>query len=125
MAVTPEGKIKKLVRKVLDEFSETVTVDDFVVKTLKQYWPVPSGFGTSDIDCIVCYYGFYISIETKAPGKKPTPRQNLTLAETKAAGGAAFVIDSVEGVAALRDRLQRIKSTMQEIGNALANNRQR
>lgn len=109
MAVTPEGKIKKMVRNVLAEFSEMHNVDGFVVATIKQYWPVPTGFGASDIDCIVCYYGRYISIETKAPGKKPTPRQKLTLAETKSAGGMALVIANEKDVHDLRVLLQGIK----------------
>lgn len=109
MAVTPEGKIKKLVKNVLAELGEMHNVDGFVVSTMKQFWPVPNGMGASDIDCIVCYYGQYISIETKAPGKKPTPRQNLTLAETKGAGGLALVIASEKDVHDLRVLLQGIK----------------
>lgn len=97
MAVTPEGKIKARVKNILTEFGgEYTNVDGFACRALKHYWPVPSGMGASDIDCIVCYYGRYISIETKAPGKKPTPRQDLTLAETKAAGGISLVIASME-----------------------------
>lgn len=116
MSVTPEGKIKKLVRNVLSEFGEKILVHGFVVSTLKEYWPVPSGFGASDLDVIVCYYGFYIAIETKAPGRKPTSRQNLTIAETVGAGGIAMVIASEEDVETLRAYLQGIK-------NAHANNR--
>jgi hypothetical protein len=107
MAGTPEGKIKKMVRDVLAEFVEYDTGMD--VAKIKQYWPVPSGFGASDLDCIVCYYGQYIAIETKAPGKKPTPRQKLTIAETRGAGGAVFVIDGEQGCFELRVALQRIK----------------
>lgn len=109
MAVTPEGKIKKLVKGVLAEFSETIQQDGFSVKTLKQYWPVPSGFGASDLDCIVCYMGYYIAIETKAPGKKPTPRQELTIAETQGASGIVVIVDDEEGVQWLRQILQYIK----------------
>lgn len=107
--VTPENKIKKMVRDVLNEFAEPVNAGAYSVDTLKQYWPVPSGFGASDLDCIVCYFGRYIAIETKAPGKKPTPRQKLTIAETKGAGGMVFVIDSEVGVHELRVALQGIK----------------
>ena len=99
--VTPENKIKKMVRDVLAEFDAP--------NTLKHFWPVPSGFGASDLDCIACYFGRYIDIETKAPGKKPTPRQELTIANTKAAGGMVFVIDGEKGVHELRVALQGIK----------------
>ena len=109
MAGTPEGKIKNIVKRVLADFGELITVGDYVCHTLKQYWPVPAGMGESDLDCIVCYYGQYIAIETKAPGKKPTPRQELCIARTRAAGGMAFVIDSEAGVFELRAALQRIK----------------
>lgn len=109
MAGTPEGKIKKLVRDVLNEFSESLHVGSYVVTTLKQYWPVPSGMGESDLDCIVCYYGKYIAIETKAPGKKPTPRQEFCIARTQGASGMVFVIDDEKGVFELRVALQGIK----------------
>jgi hypothetical protein len=109
MAVTPEGKIKKLVKKVLDEFSESVNDGVFHTSVLKQFWPVPAGFGASDLDCIVCYYGRYIAIETKAPGKRPTPRQELTIAQTRGAGGPVFVIDGEKGLFDLRAYLQGIK----------------
>ncbi len=109
MAGTPEGKIKKQVRELLNQFGEMVEVDGYICHTIKTFWPVPAGMGESDLDCIVCYYGQYIAIETKAPGKKPTPRQELCIARTRAAGGMAFVIDSEAGVFELRAALQRIK----------------
>jgi hypothetical protein len=108
--VTPENKVKAMVRKVLDEFAEYNSVDGYSVTTPKQYWPVPSGFGASDLDCIVCYYGCYIAIETKSPGKDPTPRQNLTIAQTHGAGGKVFVISNEEGCELLRQYLQVIKN---------------
>lgn len=37
--------------------------------------------------------GLYVGVETKAPGGKPTPRQNRTIAEIHAANGVVFVID--------------------------------
>jgi len=115
MAGTPEGKVKKMVRDVLRDFDEQKTVRynnfDYVVGTLKQFWPVPSGYGASDIDCIVCYYGQYISIEVKAPGKKPKPRQEQTLAETIGAGGRTYVIDNEDGCTLLRVALNHIRNT--------------
>jgi hypothetical protein len=113
---TPEAKVKKMVKDVLAEFSEPVQVvsaagTDMVleVATLKQYWPVPAGFGASDLDCIVCYYGVYITIETKAPGKHPTPRQELTIAQAKGARGLVFVIDGPQGCEELRRALTLIR----------------
>jgi len=110
MASTPEGKIKNMVKDVLQEFAEYNSVDGYSVTTPKQFWPVPNGMGASDLDCIVCYYGQYIAIETKAPGKRPTPRQNMTIAQTTGAGGAVFVIDNEAGCELLRQHLRIIKN---------------
>lgn len=104
MAVTPEGKIKKLVNKMLDEF-----VVDLASPQLYRYWPVPSGFGESSLDCIVCYYGVFMAIETKAPGKKPTPRQQDCMMRMRCAGGIVHVVDSPDDVEKLRNRLLLIK----------------
>lgn len=106
MVVTPEGKIKKMVQKVLGEFYE----DHLTGGGLYAYWPVPSGFGASSLDCIVCYRGKFIGIETKAPGKKPTPRQELTIKQMRDGGGMVFVIDGEEGVHQLRAALHGIKN---------------
>lgn len=115
MASTPEGKIKKMVNAVLDEFSECVDAQASVagliykVHNLYRFWPVPSGFGASSLDCIVTYYGVAIFIETKAPGKKPTERQEFTMAQIKAAKGLLFVIDGPEGCEQLRRSLSLIR----------------
>ena len=105
MAVTPEGKIKKLVNKVLDEF----VGPDLSQPELYRYWPVPSGFGKSSLDCIVCYRGRFIAIETKTPGKKPTPRQELCIEEMKCAWADVFVIDSKAGCDELRALLKELQ----------------
>ncbi len=110
MAATPENKVKQMVRGVLDEFSEDIQIGQFHVKTLYQFWPVPSGFGASSLDCIVCYYGLALYIETKAPKKRPTPRQDLTIAEIVGSGGMTMVIDSKEGCDLLRQWLNLVKA---------------
>jgi hypothetical protein len=92
---TPEAKVKKMVQKVLDEF-----------EPLYRYWPVPSGFGASSLDCIVCYNGYFIGIETKAPGKEPTPRQELCIKQMQDAGGHVFIIDSEQECEWLRSCLK-------------------
>jgi len=99
MAVTPEGKIKKLVKAVLAKYNPRY-----------EYWPVPGGYGASSLDCLVCYHGWFIAIETKAPGKKPTPRQELCIDEIKQAHGTVLVIDSEEGCRELERRLEWIKN---------------
>lgn len=109
MASTPEAKVKQKVIRVLAEFDEVPReVNGMMVGAMYTFWPVPSGFGASSLDCLVCYRGVFIGIETKAPGKKPTPRQNLTIAEIEGAGGKVFVIDGEEGYAALKTYLHQI-----------------
>lgn len=92
--MTPEGRIKHMLKKKLAEFPG-----------LYQHWPVQNGMGKPSLDCIACYKGHYIAIETKAPGQKPTPRQELTITEMQAAGALVFVVDS--------------PTKIEELGNAL------
>jgi hypothetical protein len=54
--------------------------------------PVPMGFGRATLDFTGCYNERYFAIETKADGKKPTPRQLATIAKMRDAGAAVFVI---------------------------------
>jgi len=83
---TPESKVKASVNKVLASFGDEV--DGF--------WPVPSGYGESHLDWVGSAGGYFISIETKAPGKKPTPRQVERIRRVTKSGGAAFVIDGTD-----------------------------
>lgn len=80
--MTPEGRVKARVKAVLARFDG-----------LYSYWPVPTGYGPSGLDCYVCYRGRMIVIETKAPGKKLTPRQCFCKHELITAGARVFVID--------------------------------
>ena len=123
MAVTPEGKIKKMVKAVLEEFVTTnpnpsihlVTKGGLQplyaqVPSLYQFWPVPNGIGASSLDCLVCYYGVFIAIEVKADAKKkPTPRQLLTIQQIKDAGGIALVVYDQAGCDNLRGHLSLIR----------------
>ncbi len=103
---TPEGKVKAMVKNLLAEF-DRADKDGF--GRLYSHWPVMNGMGMPSLDCIVCYYGMYIAIETKAPGKAPTPRQSLTISQMIAAGGLVFVISDEEGCERLRSALNMIK----------------
>lgn len=78
---TPEGKVKSVVKYLLRKAGAY------------QFWPVQSGYGTFTVDCIGCHKGEFFAIETKAPGKKATERQQATLAEIAASGAKCFVID--------------------------------
>lgn len=91
MAMTPEARVKNQVKKILAEY-----------KPLYGWWPVPNGMGASSLDFVGCFRGVFFAVETKAPGKKPTARQDLCIQEMRAAGGIVFVIDGEEGYTALR-----------------------
>lgn len=82
MASTPEGKVKKTVSALL-----RATPD------LYYFMPVQGGMGASTLDYLGCYRGKFFAIETKAPGKKPTDRQNMIIKRIRETGGAVFVID--------------------------------
>ena len=73
------------------------TVKDRVKKVLKRhncyfFMPVQTGYGAPTLDFLGCHRSRFFSVETKAPGKKPTPRQELIMALINASGGAVFVI---------------------------------
>lgn len=94
--MTPEGKVKRDVNKLLDKY-----------KALYRFMPVPGGFGASSLDYLLCINGRFCAIETKAPGKKPTDRQKMVIGQIRRAGGAVFVIDGDEGLKQLEDYLER------------------
>ena len=98
MALTPEGKVKAKVKACLECFPGVYS-----------WWPVPAGYGTPSLDLIGCYHGHFFAVETKAPGKKPTPRQRLTIEQMTGAGGAVFVIDGDDGVKLLENWLNAIE----------------
>ena len=95
--MTPEGKVKRQVTALLKQYSD-----------LYYFMPVPSGFGESSLDYLICYRGRWISVETKRPGGKPTERQERIAASMRRAGGAVFVIDGPAGVAELKDHLDQL-----------------
>ena len=79
--MTPEGKVKAKVKRLLARYP------------VYSHWPVQTGYGSPTLDCIVCAAGHFFAIETKAPGKKPTPRQEQTIKAMRDAGALVFIID--------------------------------
>ena len=96
--MTPEGKVKAQVDRLLASYGPELDI----------FKPVQNGMGSPALDYIVCYRGHHIEIETKAPGKKPTPRQEITIVKKKKAGAAVFVIDGDAGCRELDEYLQSI-----------------
>lgn len=81
---TPESKVKKAVKEVLDAGAPNV------------WYCMPMGtmYGRSGVpDFVGVAYGFFFSIEAKAGKNKPTGLQNLVLNKIREADGYALVIN--------------------------------
>jgi len=94
MAATPEARVKKAVRKVLEEVGAY------------SFWPVQMGLGARTVDVLVCHKSKFFGFEIKAPGEKPTALQSLCMRKIREAGGETLVIDSVEMAGHLKDWLE-------------------
>lgn len=84
MADTPEAKVKKGIRRVLDRHG------------IWYFMPAANGFGKVGIpDFICCAAGKFLAIEAKAPGKKAntTANQDARINEIIAHQGVAIVVD--------------------------------
>jgi hypothetical protein len=92
--MTPERKVKEGVKKLL--------------KLHGAYYlmPVMNGMGAPALDFHCIQNGRAFCIETKAPGKKPTPRQLLTIQSVVEAGGRCFVVDGEAGITELETWLE-------------------
>ena len=96
--MTPEGRVKTKVKKVLNELGCYYTM------------PVTGGYGNSGVpDFIICKEGLFYGIECKANGGKPTALQLKHLDDIRKAGGIALVVDETN-VENLRKELSREKS---------------
>lgn len=98
--MTPEGRIKNKVKKLLDNHSYTIYRE----------MPVPTGYGKSGLDFTLCAAGLFASIETKAPGEWLTPRQRQTAINILAAGGKVFVVSTEDGLGALARWLEKLST---------------
>ena len=61
--------------------------------------------GTPDV--LACYRGYFLAVEVKRPGGKPTKIQRHTIGLIVEAGGEAVVADKVEIVVNALDRIDR------------------
>lgn len=91
--MTPEGKVKKRVKAILDELK------------VYHFSPMQNGMGRAGIpDIVACHGGKFIGIECKAGDNKPTALQERELNRILNAGGEAFVINE-ENIEQLREEL--------------------
>jgi hypothetical protein len=102
---TPEGRIKAMVSKALKELPKTY-----------KFMPVQNGLGASTLDYLLCVGGYFFAIETKKPGGKMTPRQEIVAKEIREAGGEVYVVDSKETLdLAIAHIGLRVKFTVQHV----------
>lgn len=78
--MTPEGKVKEKVKKVLIEFGAYF------------HMPVQNGMGKPSLDFVCCHKGRFLAIETKTEKGKLTLRQQATIDEMQKAGAIVLVI---------------------------------
>ncbi|MFM7007913.1 MAG: hypothetical protein ACKO0Z_01035 [Betaproteobacteria bacterium] len=96
--MTPEGKVKERVKKLLKRFN------------VYYHMPVQNGMGEPTLDFICCVSGRFLAIETKAPGNHMTPRQKLTANKMETAGGFVLEISTDDDLARLEGYLALIDS---------------
>lgn len=99
---TPEGKIKSRIKKLLNKYGAYT------------HMPVQNGMGAPSLDFVCCYRGLYIAIEAKAPGKKPTKRQQRTMEKIRNAHGYAFLVHDDETIELLERFLIIMGAMMDE-----------
>lgn len=63
------------------------------------FMPVQMGLGADTLDFLCCIDGFFVAVETKAPGKKPSARQALRAQQITDAGGIAVWGDNAQQIA--------------------------
>jgi len=93
---TAEGKIKELVKKLFRKYG------------VYYHMPVMNGMGAPTLDFIACAKGYFFAVETKAPGKKPTPRQRITMDEMEQAGGFVFAVSCDDDLRTLEEYLKML-----------------
>lgn len=102
MAKTPEGAVKDLVVRCLENHGVFPAKKAGVFPADVAGWyfmPTTAGLGVKGIpDFIGTYKTRFFAVETKAPGKKPTGFQALQIAAIRQAGGAVFVVDGEESL---------------------------
>jgi Holliday junction resolvase len=84
--MTPEGRVKEQVKKVLKTHG------------IWYFMPAANGYGKVGVpDFICCWRGRFLAIETKAPGKRDatTANQKVQIGEIQKSEGWALVVDDV------------------------------
>lgn len=93
---TPEYAVKAKIKDVLKRYD------------VYYHMVVQNGLGAPSLDFICCHDGDFFAVEAKAPGKKPTPRQEKTMNDISKAKGRSFVVAGTEGLDKLEEWLRRV-----------------
>lgn len=97
MALTPEGKVKAKVVKILRE------------EGVYYFFPATHGYGRSGVpDIICCVAGRFLAIECKAGTNKPTALQVYEIEQIRSVGGVAVVVNEANWDNT-RDILRKLK----------------
>lgn len=97
--MTPEAKVKKKVREILDELG------------IYYFFPPANGYGRAGIpDVIGCFNGRFIAVECKAGKGKTTALQERELERIADAGGYSVVVNE-DNLAELKEQLWSMKQT--------------
>lgn len=82
MAMTPEAKVKKQIRAILD------------AEGVYYAMPMGTGYGNSGVpDFLCCVAGKFVAIEAKAGKGKTTALQDANIDKIRSAAGVALVIN--------------------------------
>jgi Holliday junction resolvase len=95
--MTPEGKVKKQVKKILDDFGAY------------HFSPMTAGYGRSGVpDIIACVKGKFIGIECKAGKNEPTLLQKHNMKLINQSGGLSIVVNegNIESLLTLVKEIQ-------------------
>ena len=80
--MTPEGKVKKVGRAIMTKMG------------MYHFPAFSGGYGRSGVpDDIGCYQSYFIAVEYKANGGKPTALQLKNMDDIRKSGGIALLID--------------------------------
>lgn len=109
--MTPEGKVKKLIRDLLNTYDiqPASKAGTFSEAAGWSYFAVQGPMSVRGVPDIIGHYrGKFFAIEAKAPGKEPTGFQRLQVDAIRASGGAVFVVDGVESLKVFEEWLKSV-----------------
>ena len=95
--MTPEGKVKALVNRRLEQHFG---------RRCYRFMPVQNGMGAPGLDYHCCIDGLAVYIETKMEGKTLTERQRLTRNRIEEASGLVFEIHNKVEIDAMIARIE-------------------